>query len=135
MKKLNTKKTVAFQKNARNVFFHILTRCNLRCQHCYINPEEHGKKSLSLETIEKWLKAFAPEQKISNLILIGGEPTLHPELDLCIKSAGKMGYASITVDTNGFFFNDILEKVSPQEVTRPDCSAFNSACSFLSRAS
>jgi MoaA/NifB/PqqE/SkfB family radical SAM enzyme len=110
------KKTVAFQKKARNVFFHILTRCNLRCQHCYINPEEHGKKILSLETIEKWLKAFAPEQKVSNLILIGGEPTLHPELDLCIKSARKMGYASITVDTNGFFFNNILERITPEEL-------------------
>ncbi|NVM20838.1 MAG: radical SAM protein [Desulfobacterales bacterium] len=109
-------KTVAFQKNARNIFFHILTRCNLRCRHCYINPEQHGKQTLSVETTKKWLKAMMHKAKSSNLIFIGGEPTLHPDLHLMIKAAGKMGYASITVDTNGFFFNDILEKVTTQEV-------------------
>ncbi|MCK4729335.1 MAG: radical SAM protein [Desulfobacterales bacterium] len=109
-------KTVSFQKNARNIFFHILTRCNLRCRHCYINPEQHGRQTLPVETIEKWLKALLREEKASNLILIGGEPTLHPDLDLCIKAARKMGYASITVDTNGFFFNRILDKVTPEEL-------------------
>jgi len=33
-----------------------------------------------------------------------------------IKKARKLGYDSITVDTNGFLFNDILSKVTPQEV-------------------
>ena len=56
------------------------------------------------------------KEKETNLIFIGGEPTLHPDLHLLIKAARKMGYASITVDTNGFFFNHILEKVMPGEV-------------------
>ena len=109
-------KTVTFQKNARNVFFHILTRCNLKCGHCYINPEQHGKQTLPVQTVKKWLKALVHEKKASNLIFIGGEPTLHPDLDLCIKAARKMGYGSITVDTNGFFFNHTLEKVTPEEL-------------------
>lgn len=41
---------------------------------------------------------------------------MHPGLDVLIKAARKMGYDSITVDTNGFFFNQILEKVTPEEV-------------------
>jgi MoaA/NifB/PqqE/SkfB family radical SAM enzyme len=109
-------KTVAFEKNARNIFFHILTRCNLACRHCYINPEQHGKQTLRSETIKHWLKALMNETHKSNLIFIGGEPTLHPDLDLLIRAARDMGYASITVDTNGFFFNRILEKVTPNEV-------------------
>ena len=109
-------KTVAFQKNARNVFFHILTRCNLRCRHCYINPAQHGKNTLPANTVRAWLKELLHKDRESNLIFIGGEPTLHPDLDLLIKAARKMGYASITVDTNGFFFNRILEKVGPEEV-------------------
>jgi len=109
-------KTVAFHKNARNIFFHILTRCNLKCRHCYINPEQHGKQTLPLETTKKWLKTMVHRGKVSNLIFIGGEPTLHPDLHLMIKAAGSMGYASITVDTNGFFFNHILEKVSPEKL-------------------
>ena len=109
-------KTVAFRKEARNIFFHILTRCNLKCGHCYINPEQHGKEMLSLETVKKWLKALIHAKKESNLIFMGGEPTLHPALHLLIRTARKMGYASITVDTNGFFFNHILEKVSTEEL-------------------
>jgi MoaA/NifB/PqqE/SkfB family radical SAM enzyme len=109
-------KTVAFEKNATNIFFHILTRCNLRCRHCYINPEQHGKETLPSGTITSWLKALIDKTQASNLIFIGGEPTLHPDLPLLIRTARRMGYASITVDTNGFFFNRILEKVSPEEV-------------------
>jgi MoaA/NifB/PqqE/SkfB family radical SAM enzyme len=109
-------KTVAFEKNARNIFFHILTRCNLRCRHCYINPEQHGKETLSSGTITSWLKALIDKTQASNLIFIGGEPTLHPDLPLLIRTARKIGYASITVDTNGFFFNRILEKVTPEEL-------------------
>ena len=109
-------KTVAFQKNARNIFFHILTRCNLKCRHCYINPRHHGKQTLPVQTVKKWLKALVHKKKASNLIFIGGEPTLHPNLDLCIKAARKMGYASITVDTNGFLFNNIVHKVTPEEL-------------------
>ena len=109
-------KTVAFQKNARNIFFHILTRCNLKCRHCYINPKHHGTQTLPVQTVKKWLKALVHEKKASNLIFIGGEPTLHPSLDLCIKAARKMGYGSITVDTNGFLFNNIVHKVTPEEL-------------------
>ena len=109
-------KTVAFEKNARNIFFHILTRCNLRCRHCYINPAQHGKETLPSGTITSWLKALIDKTQASNLIFIGGEPTLHPDLPLLIRTARKIGYASITVDTNGFFFNRILDKVTPEEV-------------------
>ncbi|MBW2575334.1 MAG: radical SAM protein [Deltaproteobacteria bacterium] len=107
------KKTVAFSKNATNVFFHILTHCNLKCKHCYINKKQHGENTLSLETIEAWLKVFTSKTKNANVIFLGGEPTLHPDLSLAIKKAK---YNSITVDTNGYLFHDILSKVEPDVV-------------------
>jgi MoaA/NifB/PqqE/SkfB family radical SAM enzyme len=110
------KKTVAFSKDATNVFFHILTQCNLKCKHCYINKKQHGKNTLSLETIEAWLKVFASKTKNANVIFLGGEPTLHPDLSLAIKKAKALGYNSITVDTNGYLFHDILSKVEPDVV-------------------
>jgi len=108
--------TVAFQKNARNVFFHVLTLCNLKCRHCYINPKQHGLKMLPTKSVKIWLKGLIHEKNETNLIFIGGEPTMHPDLHVLIKAARKMGYGSITVDTNGFFFNQILERVTPEEV-------------------
>jgi len=110
------KKTVAFSKNAANVFFHILTQCNLACRHCYINPEQHGRHTLALETIQAWLKPFVAQRPKANVIFLGGEPTLHPDLAVAIKYARKLGYASITVDTNGYLFHDILDSVTPDEV-------------------
>ncbi|MBW2646374.1 MAG: radical SAM protein [Deltaproteobacteria bacterium] len=110
------KQTVAFKKNERNIFFHILTRCNLKCRHCYINPRQHGKETLPADTVMRWLRTLFDAKKETNVIFLGGEPTLHPELDLCIKEARKIGYRSITVDTNGYLFNDILNKVTPEEV-------------------
>ncbi len=108
--------TVSFSRHSTNVFFHILTQCNLSCRHCYINSDQQGDQILSLETITAWLKVFARSGKHSNLILLGGEPTLHPELDQVVKSARHMGYGSITIDTNGYLFHDILNKVRPHEV-------------------
>ena len=109
-------KTVAFSKNSANLFFHILTKCNLNCRHCYINPDQHGKNTLPLPTAKAWLEAFSQISNPINLILLGGEPTLHPDLAPIVKYARRLGYGSITIDTNGYLFGDILSRVSPEEV-------------------
>jgi MoaA/NifB/PqqE/SkfB family radical SAM enzyme len=110
------KKTVSFSKNAVNVFFHILTQCNLSCRHCYINPAEHGSQKLSSQTIIEWLRPFPSPEKKANLILLGGEPTLHPELSVIVAAARQTGYDSITIDTNGYLFHDILDRITPSDV-------------------
>ena len=109
-------RTVAFSKNAVNIFFHILTRCNLSCRHCYINPAQHGRCTLPIDTIKRWLGAFSHKCEAANVIFLGGEPTLHPALSEAVRAARTMGYTSITIDTNGFLFNDILSRVTPADV-------------------
>lgn len=113
---MNPPRTVAFSRNATNVFFHILTACNLRCRHCYINPSQQGAESLDIETICAWLNAFAGKENPANVIFLGGEPTLHPELSLAVKHARRSGYQSITIDTNGYLFHDILHRLNPDDV-------------------
>ncbi len=115
MSKLDPPRTLAFQANERNIFFHILTSCNLSCQHCYINPKQHGKNTLTRQTIINWLSLFYDPHKSSNVIFLGGEPTLHPDLPFAIKHAHQLGYQSITVDTNGFLHHDLLNKVTPDD--------------------
>jgi MoaA/NifB/PqqE/SkfB family radical SAM enzyme len=109
-------KTVEFSKEAANVFFHILTQCNLSCRHCYINPQQHGTRMLPVAQIETWLKVLAARHPNTNLIFLGGEPTLHPELAAAVQAARRLGYASVTIDTNGYLFHDILDRVTPEEV-------------------
>lgn len=110
-----TARTVGFQPGERNVFFHILTACNLACRHCYINPGQHGTATLPLDTVRQWLRLFARPEQATNLILLGGEPTLHPDLPAIIRAAKSMRYA-VTVDTNGYLFHDLLDRVSPDEL-------------------
>lgn len=113
---MKSPRTVAFSKNATNVFFHILTACNLRCRHCYINPSQQGAESLDIDTITAWLNAFAGKDSPPNVIFLGGEPTLHPELPLAVRHARRLGYQSITIDTNGYLFHDILHRLNPDDV-------------------
>jgi MoaA/NifB/PqqE/SkfB family radical SAM enzyme len=110
------KKTVAFTKDAINVFFHILTACNLSCRHCYINPQQHGTRTLPLATVEAWLDQFADRADRANVVILGGEPTLHPDLAAILKKARRLNVASLTVDTNGSLCHDILSKISPSDV-------------------
>jgi Fe-coproporphyrin III synthase len=115
-KRANLKRTVSFSKNATNVFFHILTQCNLTCRHCYINPEQQGKELIPLSTIKDWLQVFSKKKEAVNVIFLGGEPTLHPDLSSAIKKARELGFGSVTVDTNGYLFNNILDRITPDEV-------------------
>jgi len=121
-----TNRTVAFSKDSSNLFFHILTKCNLSCTHCYINPDQHGRNTLDIETIKNWLALFSNSPNMengnsnkagqTNVIFLGGEPTLHPDLFLAIKEANRLGFKSITIDTNGYLFHHILDKISCDEI-------------------
>ncbi|MBU1195424.1 MAG: radical SAM protein [Proteobacteria bacterium] len=106
------KNTVTFSKDSTNLFFHILTKCNLSCTHCYINTKQHGTTTLDIATINNWLSLFSEKATQTNVIFLGGEPTLHPDLHLAVKSARQMQFKSITIDTNGYLFHDILDKIS-----------------------
>jgi MoaA/NifB/PqqE/SkfB family radical SAM enzyme len=108
--------TVAFSKDSSNLFFHILTKCNLACSHCYINREQHGDTTLSIDTIRDWLAIFSPKANQTNLVLLGGEPTLHPDLHIAVKEARRLGFKSITIDTNGYLFHNILDKITPDDL-------------------
>ncbi|MBI5558893.1 MAG: radical SAM protein [Deltaproteobacteria bacterium] len=108
-------KTVGFKPRERNVFFHILTACNLSCLHCYINPAQHGSTAVSKETMAEWLRLFLDPDKETNLIFLGGEPTLHPDLIAGIKTARQLGYRTVTVDSNGFLFHNLLAAIEPRD--------------------
>ena len=111
----HTARTVGFQAGERNVFFHILTACNLSCRHCYINPGQHGTRMVSRDEMDAWMEIFADKEKKTNMIFLGGEPTLHPDLIHGILRAKKLGFA-VTVDSNGYLFHDFLERISPEQL-------------------
>lgn len=110
------RKTVSFTRHSANIFFHLLTRCNLHCRHCYINPDQHGRDTLDMDTIDRWLALFAHRHPSPNVIFLGGEPTLHPDLATAVRRSRELEYGSVTIDTNGYLFHGILDRVTPDEV-------------------
>ncbi|MBU1343282.1 MAG: radical SAM protein [Proteobacteria bacterium] len=110
------KQALVFTKDSSNLFFHILTKCNLSCTHCYINKDQHGANTLDIDTIKAWLNLFSKKAFQTNLIFLGGEPTLHPDLFLAVKEAKRLEFKSIIIDTNGYLFHNILEKISCDDI-------------------
>ncbi len=52
--------------------------CNMSCRHCYYHRQQVPLRHLPLEQLKKIISSAAEE--FSELYLLGGEPTLHPEL-------------------------------------------------------
>ena len=74
----------------KNVDYHIIDRCNLNCAGCndfspLVSPDDKGK------SIEQITADFMLLSKIKNefyiLNIMGGEPTLHPELSKILRIA------------------------------------------------
>ncbi len=77
--------------------------CNARCVFCYSSPEmEEWKNSSSLDvkTASAYmLNSYKGGSRI--LQIIGGEPTVYPNLERIISIASKIGYPVIQIVTNG----------------------------------
>lgn len=76
--------------------------CNLRCSYCH-NPElviEEFDKERSVS--EKYLLSFLESKKgkLDAVVITGGEPLLHNDLEKLIKKIKKMGFL-VKLDTNG----------------------------------
>lgn len=72
--------------------------CNMRCDYCY-NPEiVLGKGEFSFDDFQGFFKSRA--NLLKGIVLCGGEPTLHKEIENSTSELKNMGY-KIKLDTNG----------------------------------
>jgi radical SAM enzyme (rSAM/lipoprotein system) len=88
----------------RYLFLEITQRCNLRCLHCGSDcGREPRPDELSTDEWLAFLAALAPRVERSRLLLVltGGEPLCHPELDRLLQALGRHGFGWGMV-TNGW---------------------------------
>lgn len=86
-------------------------QCNLRCSYCFAN-EFVNKQSdvMSFERFEQCLKFLShdPQERIG---LIGGEPTMHPDLKRMLAALIDSPFQSVCLFTNGIlvdrYFNEL----------------------------
>ena len=82
------------------ILFHLLGRCNLFCNYCYMNAEKSRVDILPLKLVERTIKE-ANHLGIEGIWLSGGEPFLYPGLKKIIRIAEKEDKLKINLSTNG----------------------------------
>lgn len=84
-----------------SVRFLLTNNCSAHCGYCHNEGQEVGKKFLSLSMIEEFLNNLHKNGNTpSEIILSGGEPTLHPMVGE-IASFCKKHCAFVSMDTHG----------------------------------
>ena len=85
-------------------------RCNERCRHCYLDVREEQTSSREL-TVDEWLSVVDQLARMGcmNVLVTGGEPTLHPAFWEVCERIVKRGMLC-DVYTNGLAITDGLFK-------------------------
>lgn len=79
--------------------------CNLRCKWCYSQTAGYEKKNnMSSQTLNQIL-GFCADSGVKHITLIGGEPTLYPNLEEVIKRISALN-VSVGMVTNGLLLEN-----------------------------
>ena len=85
---------------------HVTHACNLACESCshYSNHNHHGH--LTLSEADRWMGSWSRRIDVGDFHLMGGEPTIHPELPAFVGLVHKhWPNTFIRLRTNGFFLH------------------------------
>jgi MoaA/NifB/PqqE/SkfB family radical SAM enzyme len=86
---------------------HITEKCNFSCRHCYMSSNPNVNDTLEKKDIFSVVDQLNNKKyHTSGILISGGEPFLHQELDSIIKYASKR-IKPIIVFTNGYWVSDI----------------------------
>ncbi|MBW2987019.1 radical SAM protein [Candidatus Woesearchaeota archaeon] len=109
-----------FRGKLNKVFLYITDRCNLRCPWCLMGEPEGLDFPLDdINNILDWTKSMGAY----DLTLIGGEPTIHPELFSIIRSAKDKDFKIVALDSNGTFDSSMFDS--------PDFCSLDKLCISL----
>ena len=89
-----------------NLQLHVAHACNLSCDFC-THYSNHGHKGIvSLEQAREWLDGWKHRLNPHEFVLLGGEPTVHPQLaEFVSLSREAWPNTEIRLITNGFFLD------------------------------
>ena len=93
-------------KTIQSLQIHVTHSCNLTCESCSHYSNQGHTGVLSLDEANHWMKLWSPRISPQVFTLLGGEPTIHPNLTEFI-SLSKKNWpdAKLILQTNGFFLH------------------------------
>lgn len=110
LERLGLKRPVSEPSPERPVFrkleLHVAHGCNLSCESCshYSNHAHAG--IVSLEDADRWMALWSRRVSVTRFSLLGGEPTIHPELPRFVGLVRKhWPRTNIEIVSNGFFLH------------------------------
>ena len=85
---------------------HVAHACNLTCESC-THYSNHGHRGVvSVDDADAWMGAWSSRVAPQRFKLLGGEPTIHPDLPAFVPLVRKhWPAATINIATNGFFLH------------------------------
>lgn len=92
-------------------------KCNNYCRHCVQGGKREKFGNKSLLQLRKELKSA--RQTCEEIVLTGGEPTLHNDFFAVVRYAKELGFKSINLQTNGrrFYYKDFCRQCLQAGVT------------------
>ena len=99
---------------AYSISWNLTKRCNLNCDHCYLDAEFRGglkTDELNTEECFRVIDQIAEVNPNAFLILTGGEPLLRPDIYEIIRYAADKKFM-VVLGTNGTMINRVnAEKI------------------------
>jgi MoaA/NifB/PqqE/SkfB family radical SAM enzyme len=104
----------------------VTNKCNKNCFYC-INSETDQNLELDIDKALKNIKEFVQKYKIREAVLLGGEPTLHPQLFEFIEGLKDTGLERFGITTNGvkLLSEEFCEKLANSGVSWINISTNN----------
>ena len=109
-----TLKSKVFSQKQKSNILYLTNQCNLNCDYCYQKDDRVIKYTITKEEIDEFFASLcvSEKDKVSTVVIFGGEPTLEKELinyifdltDSITQKTDKRFALSMT--TNGIAFSD-----------------------------
>lgn len=95
------------------ISWNLTKRCNLACEHCYIeaSSRERGESELSSDEALQTLHQLAAVNPEAVLILTGGEPLLRKDIFQLIKKASGLGFYTVLGSHGGLLDESVADKL------------------------
>ncbi len=107
-KELYTALMYSSEAEFKQIYFVITRRCNLFCSHCIRSSGPSISDYLSVTDARVALEKMQPYAKQAEVLISGGEPTLHSDFSEICKIACDL-YPEVTVNTNGLRLSYLLK--------------------------
>jgi len=89
-----------------NLELHVTHSCNLACESCSHYSNHGHKGNLAPQTADQWMKLWNRRISPRFFSLLGGEPTIHPQMvDIVELACINWPSAQIRLVSNGFFLD------------------------------